>query len=83
MQWWERSPTGPHTSHVGIVNCWFSPLLWRFFSEYSGFPHSTTTNSQFRIENSKKKKKKKKEQLSGMSIAKFPFYILALTGKRI
>ena len=45
------------TSYVGIVNCWFSSLLWRIFSESSGFPLSTTTNSQFRTENSEKKKK--------------------------
>ena len=30
--------------YVGWVCCWFSSLLWGFFSGYSGFPSSTKIN---------------------------------------
>ena len=54
-QWWEHSPPTNVARvrfpvdrfwwwHLGWVCCWFSSLLWGFFSGYSGFPPSTKTN---------------------------------------
>ena len=60
-QWWEHSPPTSvarvwfpdSASYVGWVCCWFSSLLWGFFSGYSDFPPSTKTNMskfQFNLE---------------------------------
>ena len=46
---WVHIPAS--TPYVGWVCCWFSPLLWGFFSGYSGFPLSSKTNiSKFQFD---------------------------------
>ena len=59
-QWWERSPPTNVARvrfrlgaepYVGWVCCWFSSLLWGFFSGYTDFPPNSKTNiSKFQFD---------------------------------
>ena len=59
VQWWERWPITnvsqvqfpDPASYVDWVCCWFSPLLWGFFSRFSSFPPSSKINiSKFQFD---------------------------------